>query len=123
MDRPFPAYKGDEPYLFVCYSHEDSGVVYPELQWLREQGVNVWYDEGISAGKNWREAIGDALLGASHVLYYISKGSLDSRHCNREINLALDEGKDVVPVYLKNEIRRKMARPTTTEDRRNKSAV
>lgn len=20
MDRPFPAYKGDEPYLFVCYT-------------------------------------------------------------------------------------------------------
>jgi TolB-like protein/thioredoxin-like negative regulator of GroEL len=100
VDRPFPAYKGDEPYLFVCYSHEDSGVVYPELQWLREQGVKVWYDEGISAGKNWREAIGDALLGASHVLYYISKRSLESHHCNREINLALDEAKDIIPIYL-----------------------
>ncbi len=100
MEGPFPAYKGDEPYLFVCYAHEDSGVVFPELQWLREQGVNIWYDEGISAGKNWREAIGDALLGASHFLSYISERSLKSDHCNREINLALDEGKEVVPVYL-----------------------
>ena len=100
METPFSAYQGDEPYVFVCYSHEDVEVVYAELQWLREQGVNLWYDEGISAGKNWRAAIGDSLLGARHVLFYISARSLESAHCNREINLALDEEKDVLPVYL-----------------------
>ncbi len=34
MDQPFPAYRGDEPYVFVCYAHEDEGVVYPEIGWL-----------------------------------------------------------------------------------------
>ena len=100
MEKPFPAYQGDEPYVFVCYAHEDSDVVYPELSWLHEQGVNLWYDEGISAGRNWRAAIGDSLLGASHVVFYISEHSLASDHCDREINLALDEGKDILPVYL-----------------------
>jgi hypothetical protein len=100
MERLFPAYKGDEPFSFVCYAHEDSDVVYPEMAWLRGQGLNLWYDEGIAAGKNWRAAIGDSLLGASRVLFYISASSLKSDHCNREINLALDEGKDIVPVYL-----------------------
>ena len=100
METPFAAYIGDQPFLFVCYAHEDSDVVYPEMTWLRDQGVNLWYDEGISAGKNWRTAIGDSLLSASHVLFYVSAASLKSDHCNREINLALDEGKDVVPVYL-----------------------
>jgi hypothetical protein len=23
VDKPFPAYRGDEPYVFVCYAHED----------------------------------------------------------------------------------------------------
>ena len=59
MDTPFPAYQGDEPYVFVCYAHEDSDIVYPEIAWLREQGTNLWYDEGIAAGKNWRGAIGE----------------------------------------------------------------
>jgi hypothetical protein len=27
--------------------------VYPELTWLHDQGVNIWYDEGIPAGSNW----------------------------------------------------------------------
>jgi pimeloyl-ACP methyl ester carboxylesterase len=100
MERPLPAYTGKEPFTFVCYAHDDAKIVYPEIQWLDDQGVHLWYDEGISAGKNWRAAIGDSLLGASHVLFYISQQSLESDHCNREINLALDEGKHVVPVYL-----------------------
>jgi len=100
LETPFAAYVGDEPFVFVCYAHEDSGVVYPDMAWLRDEGLNLWYDEGISAGKNWRTAIGDSLLSASHVLFYISSGSLRSDHCNREINLALDEGIEVVPVYI-----------------------
>ncbi len=49
MDRaPFSPYTGSEPYVFVSYAHEDSTVVLPELAWLHEQGINVWYDEGIS---------------------------------------------------------------------------
>jgi len=100
LEKPFPAYQGDEPYVFVCYAHEDSDIVYPEMVWLHEQGINLWYDEGISAGRNWRAAIGDSLLGANRVLFYISERSLKSNHCNREINLALDEDKDIVPIYL-----------------------
>ena len=75
-------------------------MVYPEIGWLHEQGVNLWYDEGISAGKIWREEIGDAIKGASSVLYYISASSLASDHCDREINFALDQHKSVLPVYL-----------------------
>ena len=93
MDRPFSAYQGDEPYIFVSYAHEDDETVYPEIQWLKDQGFNIWYDEGISAGKNWRAEIGDSLLKADYLLFYISKASLTSEHCLREISLALDEGK------------------------------
>lgn len=100
MEKLFPAYTGTEPYVFVCYAHDDGEIIYPELHWLRQQGTNLWYDEGISAGENWRSAIGNSLLGASHILFYISERSLESDHCNREINLALDEGKAIVPVYL-----------------------
>lgn len=52
MDKPLSAYQGEDPYVFVCYAHDDADVVYHEMTWLRDQGVNLWYDEGISAGKN-----------------------------------------------------------------------
>ena len=99
MESPFAAYTGDQPFVFVCYAHEDSDVVYPEMAWLRDQGLNLWYDEGISAGKNWRTAIGESLLAASRILVYVSAASLKSDHCNREINLALDEGKVFVSIW------------------------
>ena len=47
MDNPFSAYQGSEPYVFVSYAHEDCDVVFPEILWLRDQGFNIWYDEGI----------------------------------------------------------------------------
>ena len=74
--------------------------MYPELAWLQEQGVNLWYDEGISGGKVWRAEIGDAIDAATQVLFYVSESSLASDHCNREINLALDESRAIVPVFL-----------------------
>ncbi len=89
-----------DPYVFVCYSHRDTSRVYPEIEWLSAQGIKIWYDRGISAGANWRSSIGDALLGASHILYYVSANSLGSNHCNNEINLAIDEGLTIIPVYL-----------------------
>ena len=45
MQRPFPAYDGDEPYIFVSYAPSDSRVVYGELARLREAGFRIWYDE------------------------------------------------------------------------------
>ncbi len=60
LEKPFSAYKGDEPYIFVCYAHEDSAIVYPEMKWLHQQGVKIWYDEGISAGRIWRKEIAEA---------------------------------------------------------------
>ena len=59
MDRPFPAYKGDEPYVFVSYSHSDASAVYPELVWLKESGFNVWYDEGIEVVAALQNSSGD----------------------------------------------------------------
>ena len=44
MDTPFPAYKGDESYVFVCYAHEDAESVYSEIARLRTE-------------KEWDEAI------------------------------------------------------------------
>lgn len=100
MQKPLPAYKGAEPYVFVCYAHADVGAIYPEIRWLNEQGVRVWYDEGISGGKVWRAEIAEAIRSATCVLYYISKASLASDHCAREVDYALKLGSTVLPIYL-----------------------
>ena len=101
MERPFPAYKGDEPYIFVSYAHADDDIVYREIQWLHDQGFNVWYDEGIAPGEEWTEELAQAIEGASHFLYFVTPDSIESRNCRNEVNYALEHDRHLVSVHLK----------------------
>lgn len=100
MEKPFVAYSGDSPYIFVSYSHQDSAVVYEELTWLHDLGFNVWYDEGISPGSVWRDELGKALADCSVFLYFITPRSASSVHCSKEVNFALGKDKHVLSVHL-----------------------
>ena len=75
-----------------CATRTMTPGVYPELGWLRDQGVNVRYDEGINPGEEFPERIANAFIGASLVLFYVSPRSAHSRHCRDEIYFALDKG-------------------------------
>jgi DNA-binding winged helix-turn-helix (wHTH) protein/TolB-like protein len=97
---PIPAYEGDEPYVFVCYSHDDREQVYHELTRLRGAGINVWYDEGISIGSEWTDEIANAIADCSHFLYFVSRTSVESNYCLNEVHLASDDKKLLVPVFL-----------------------
>ena len=77
MKRPFPAYQGDEPYVFVCYAHENADRVYPELQRLHDAGVRIWYDEGVSPGARWSDELARALSGAALVLFFSTPQSVE----------------------------------------------
>jgi serine/threonine-protein kinase len=88
--------------MFVCYAHRDSQVVYSDLIQLRNEGINLWYDEGIQAGSSWRSEIASAIKGATKLLFFISESSLKSAHCLREIDYALSHDIEIVPVYLEN---------------------
>lgn len=86
--------------MFVCYAHKDAESVYADLTQLKGEGINLWYDEGIQAGSSWRAEIAAAIQGASKLLYFISKASLVSTHCLREVDFAVNHDIEVVPVYL-----------------------
>ena len=100
LNKQIAAYDGDESYVFVCYSHSDSQSVYADLHALTKLEINVWYDEGISAGSSWRAEIAGAISGAKQFIFYISKMSLQSAHCLREVDYALNHDIEIIPVYL-----------------------
>ena len=97
---PFEAYEGEDPYLFISYSHQDAHLVYPEINQLRNAGYNIWYDEGVAASNEWPEEIANAVLGCSVFLSFISPRATDSVNCRNEINLALNEKKPFLAIYL-----------------------
>ena len=100
MDRPVPAYNGDEPYVFVSYSHSNSSAVYPELVWLKERGFNIWYDEGIEAGTEWREELAKAIEESSLLVYFITPESVQSQNCRKEVNFAVDQDIPIIAIHL-----------------------
>jgi TolB-like protein len=100
LKRPFPAYNGSEKHVFVCYAHADAATVYPEITELHDDGVNIWYDEGIEVGEEWRAEIAEALDRAESVLFYQSEASSGSRHCVREVSYALNRDIPVIRIDL-----------------------
>jgi TolB-like protein/tetratricopeptide (TPR) repeat protein len=98
MKRPFAAYQGDEPYVFVCYAHEDAEQVYPEIQRLHEGGVRIWYDEGVTPGTRWTDELASKLTEASVVLFFCTPQSVKRKHCQNELNFAIDKDRPLLVI-------------------------
>jgi TolB-like protein len=99
VELPFPAYTGTGPYIFVSYSHKDSDIVFPAIQWLRDQGFNIWYDEGISPGASWREELAESILECDLFIILVSPRSANSDNCLKELNYALEHDRAVLAIH------------------------
>jgi uncharacterized protein YegL len=100
MRPPFNAYRGGDAHLFVSYSRRDATLVYPELERLHRLGYRIWYDEGISPGSEWTEAIAQAIMRSTFFLVFVSPRAMASKHVRNEINFALSRGKPLLAVHL-----------------------
>ena len=92
-------YEGDKPYLFISYSHKDEKVL-AYIDALRRNMCRIWYDVGNHAGDDWADVIGNHLLTAKKVLFFISENSLNSKYVNAEITMALSHNIDIIPVRI-----------------------
>ena len=97
---PYPAYRGNESYIFVSYAHADSVRVFKEIARLNEAGFHVWYDEGIAPGNEWTDEIADALANCSAFVVMLTPVSAPRENVQNEINFALDEKKPFLAVHL-----------------------
>ena len=90
--------------IFITYAHKDIKAKDKLVTYLatmkREGLINVWYDNEILPGDRWRDSISDTLAEADILLYLVSKDSLASENCNRELAEALNANIRVVPIIL-----------------------
>lgn len=98
----FEAYTGDEPYLFISYSHRDTKKVYPILDALHEKKYRIWYDESCENGNDFRDELRHRIEDAEAVILFVSKHSMASPFCGMEIIVARENGKRLYPIYLDN---------------------
>ncbi|MFX1251752.1 MAG: tetratricopeptide repeat protein [Promethearchaeota archaeon] len=101
---PVPAYKGSEPYVFVSYSHKNKIIVYSEIKWLYEEGYRIWYDEGIPPTAEYPIVITEAIDKCSFFLVFVSPHINESEYIRKEIQMAKDKKKTVLPIYIEDTI-------------------
>jgi hypothetical protein len=101
IEPPFSAYMGDEPFIFVSYTHKDKAEVYPILKKLNLENFRIWYDEGIPLSTDWCNTIADKLIQCSLFLSFISPYVMESDNTQDEIHLAMNEKKPYLAIYLR----------------------
>lgn len=94
------AYEGNQPYIFISYSHRNGEMVKRVIESLQARGFRVWFDGGIEAGSEWPEYIATHLRNCACLLAFISPDFVASRNCRRELNFAQDLNKDLLDVYI-----------------------
>ena len=101
IEKP-PAYEGDEPYVFISYSHKNSEIVYKDLWRLIDQGIRVWYDQGLPAGKEWDKVVEGKITSekCACVIFYLSPNFIGSDSIMKEINLVFDNNRSNFCVHL-----------------------
>ena len=102
IPMPFESYFGEEPYVFVSYSHADKAMVYETMRFFRDAGVNLWYDEGIPPAGEWVEEIANAIKNSRLFLVFVTSKSVGSQFVRCEVGYALSEDKEILTVFLEN---------------------
>ena len=88
--------------LFLSYSRADRPLAEQFVKTATARGVNVWYDEDIEGGRDWRERIVAALGSAKALVILFSEHSNDSRQLIKELAVADNMQKQVIPVLISN---------------------
>lgn len=85
----------EKPYIFVSYSNHDKELVWNDVLEFQKRGYNIWLDEkNLDKTKaSWKD---DALTAIEDmycmlVVFYVSKSSLISEACYRELSKTTDE--------------------------------
>ncbi len=87
--------------IFISYSRKDNDRVIPIVRQLREEGYSVWLDEGqIEAAALWAEQIVEGIKSCRVLLFIISENSINSHNVLKEVMLASELEKAILPVYL-----------------------
>jgi hypothetical protein len=88
-------------HVFVSYSRRDATFVTRLVAMLEGDGHDVWVDtDDIRGSEEWRASIVRGIRQADVVVLVISPHSMASEDVDREVTVAAQEGRRIVPVLL-----------------------
>ncbi|MEO0434720.1 MAG: TIR domain-containing protein, partial [Cyanobacteria bacterium J06656_5] len=106
---------------FISYGRTDSKAFAIQLKdRLAAAGLSVWFDfDDIPLATDFQERIDNGIERSHTFLYVISPSSVNSPYCDKELNLALQCGKRIIPIMHVEAIDRdvwQQRNPTGTEE-------
>ena len=91
------------PDVFISYSREDQEHVFPVVDKLRKQGLDIWIDqEGIHGAKLWSQEIVNAIENSKVFILFASTKAFVSKNVTKELALASESDKHILPVFIEN---------------------
>ncbi|MBC8244663.1 MAG: TIR domain-containing protein [Verrucomicrobia bacterium] len=87
--------------VFISYASQDRARILDLVERLRAAGVSVWIDQmGIEGATMWSQEIVAAIRGCKLLILAISENSAGSENVVKEVALASEGRKRILPVYL-----------------------
>lgn len=87
--------------FFVCYSRRDSATVKRICDSLAACGIACWMDKDSIAGSEvWRRSVVQGIRRAEGVIFFGSAHSYKSEHVAKELTVASEQGKPILPVRI-----------------------
>lgn len=99
-DDGLEPYTGSGPFIFVSYKREDFERIRPVLRRIHTWGYRFWYDKGIPGGAEWDALIEEKLKGCAMLLFFVSRGSVESKYCRREVKYVDQLNKPILSLRL-----------------------
>jgi hypothetical protein len=88
--------------IFVSYSRHDSEFVDKLIAELEKLGYSVWVDrENIRGGDSWLKSIAEGIDQCNAYLIVLSPNSVASKMVARELTLAFEKQKPIIPLRYK----------------------
>lgn len=86
--------------IFLSYRRSDQTLARALVEALQARGVDVWWDQKIEGGEDWRDAIVEGLTSAHTVVILFSEECNASKQLKKELAIADTLDKEVVPVLI-----------------------
>ena len=93
-------YNGNEPYIFISYSHKDTTKVKKILKRIEDERFRFWYDDTMEVGTDFRDELRKKIENCQAFLIFVSRNSMKSSFCSMELILAYKYEKRIFPVVL-----------------------
>lgn len=85
-------------FVFISYSRTDADYVHRLAQFLREHGIDTWYDAALTTGRAFEQEIQDRIDVCAAFVVVLSRAAVGSKWVQRELSYADDHDRPILPL-------------------------